>query len=245
LEDWNYRSYVRNVNDGSFNSLTFSTTFGRNSIDNPLYSRRGSEFALGLELTPPFSLFTNKDYSSMDLEDKYKWIEYHKWTFKARWFTQIWDDLVFHTKTEFGMLGYYNKDIGYSPVGGYSLGGSGMSYYSYGVDIVGLRGYTDDDLTPSNGANLYTKYTMELRYPVVLNESATVFGLVFAEAGNAWNNTLQFNPFNIKRSAGVGVRIFLPMLGQLGFDWGYGFDPQNGESKAHGSEFHFTMGQQF
>ena len=245
LNDWRYRSYIKNVTDGKFNSITISTTFGRNSVDNPLYSRRGSDFSIGLELTPPLSLLNNKDYSAMNNEEKYKWLEYHKWTFKGRWFTQLVGDLVFHTKTEFGFLGFYNKDIGYSPVGGYSVGGSGMSYYSYGVDIVGLRGYEDNKLTPAKGANLYTKYTMELRYPVVLSESATIFGLVFAEAGNAWYETKNFNPFDIKRSAGAGVRVFLPMLGQLGFDWGWGFDKQPGEISPHGSEFHFTMGQQF
>jgi outer membrane protein insertion porin family len=245
LNDWQYRSYIRGVNDGNYNSITFNTVFGRNSVDNPLYSRRGSEFTLGIELTPPFSLFNNKDYSSMDLQEKYKWLEYHKWNFTARWFTPIWDDLVLHTRSEFGILGFYNKSIGYSPIGGFSLGGSGMAYYSYGVDIIGLRGYSDGDLTPSNGGNLYTKYTVELRYPAVLSETATIFALVFAEAGNAWNNTKTFNPFTIKKSAGVGVRIFLPMLGQLGFDWGYGFDSQGSETGPHGSEFHFTMGQQF
>jgi outer membrane protein insertion porin family len=279
LDDWVYRSYVRGVSNGQFNSMTFNTVFGRNSVDNPLYSRRGSEFSLGVEITLPYSIgksdnfwslseseiteitnihseidydtdieresAINKEISDKENADRYKWIEYHKWTFKARWFTQIWGDLVFHTKTEFGLLGYYNKNMGYSPVGGYSLGGSGMSYYSYGVDIIGLRGYEDDGLTPDAGGNIYTKYTMELRYPIVLNESATVFGLVFAEGGNIWNSTIDFNPFNIKRSAGVGVRIFLPMLGQLGFDWGYGFDSQPGIPGAHGSEFHFTMGQQF
>jgi len=246
LDDWSSsQSYIKGVSDGNFNSFTLSTTFGRNSIDNPLYSRRGSDFSIGLELTPPSSLLNNKDYSILSDEEKYKWLEYHKWTFKGRWFTSLVGDLVFHTKTEFGLLGFYNKDIGYSPVGGYSVGGSGMSYYSYGVDIVGLRGYEDNKLTPSKGANLYTKYTMELRYPVVLSESATIFGLVFVEAGNAWYETKTFNPFDIKRSAGAGVRVFLPMLGQLGFDWGWGFDKQPGENSPHGSEFHFTMGQQF
>ncbi len=245
LDDWQYRSYIRNVKDGSYNNVTVSTTFGRNSVDNPLYSRRGSDISLGLELTPPYSLFNKKDYASMTSQEKYKWIEYHKWTFKARLFTQLWGDLVFHTKTEFGYLGYYNKNIGYSPLGGYSVGGSGMSYYSYGVDIVGLRGYKDGDLTPTDGANIYTKYTMELRYPIILKESATIFALIYGEAGNAWHDPKTFNPFSVKRSAGAGVRIFLPMLGQLGFDWGYGFDPQPGESGPHGSEFHFTMGQQF
>jgi len=245
LDDWIYRSYIKNVTDGRYNNIIFSTKFGRNSIDNPLYSRRGSEFSLGIELTPPYSMFSSKDYSIMDNQDKYRWIEYYKWSFKARWFSQLWGDLVFHTKTEFGYLGYYNKDIGYSPIGGYSLGGSGMSYYSYGVDIIGLRGYSDGDLTPDEGANIYIKYTTELRFPIVLKESANIFVLAFAEAGNAWYDTKTFNPFVIKRSAGIGLRLFLPMLGQLGFDWGYGFDPQPGEFSAHGGEFHFTMGQQF
>jgi len=245
LDDWQYRSYIRDIKDGSYNNFTIKTTFGRNSVDNPLYSRRGSDISLALELTPPYSLFSNKDYSSISDQEKYKWIEYHKWTFKGRWFTQLWGDLVFHTQTEFGYLGYYNKKIGYSPLGGYRVGGSGMAYYTYGVDIVGLRGYKDGELTPKDGANIYTKYTMELRYPVILKESATIFVLAFAEAGNAWHDTKTFNPFVMKRSAGVGVRIFLPMLGQLGFDWGYGFDPQPGETGPHGSEFHFTMGQQF
>ncbi len=245
LNDWEYRSYIRDVTNGTYNSVNFNTVFARNSVDNPLYSRRGSEFSLGIELTPPLSLLNNNNYASMDTQDKYKWLEYHKWNFTARWFTPIWDDLVFHTKTEFGILGFYNKAIGYSPIGGFSLGGSGMAYYSYGVDIIGLRGYSDGDLTPVAGGNIYTKYTMELRYPVVLSETATIFALAFAEAGNAWSNTKTFNPFTVKKSAGIGVRIFLPMLGQLGFDWGYGFDSQNNETGPHGSEFHFTMGQQF
>ncbi len=245
LSDWRYRSYIKNVTDGRFNSLNFSTTFARNSVDNPLYSRRGSNFSIGVEFTPPYSYLNGKDYSKISTEEKYKWIEYHKWTFKGQWFTQLIGDLVFHTKTEFGSIGFYNKKVGYSPLGGYSLGGSGMSYYSYGVDVVALRGYKDGALTPQKGANIYTKYTMELRYPVVLGESATIFGLIYTEAGNSWYNTQTFNPFNVKRSAGAGVRIFLPMLGQLGFDWGWGFDNQPGETGPHGSEFHFTMGQQF
>jgi len=245
MKNWIYGNYIKNVSDGIFNSINFNTVFGRNSVDNPLYPRRGSNFSLGLELTPPLSLFSNKNYSSLSEEEKYKWLEYHKWSFKGEWYSPIWGDLVFHTKTEFGMLGFYNKDIGYSPIGGYSVGGSGMSYNSYGVDIIGLRGYEDGKLNPEKGTNIYTKYTMELRYPAILSESANIYGLVFVEAGNAWYDTKTFNPFSIKRSAGVGIRVFLPMLGQLGFDWGYGFDSQSGETKAHGNEFHFTMGQQF
>ncbi|MEA2041794.1 MAG: outer membrane protein assembly factor BamA [Bacteroidota bacterium] len=242
LNEW---TYFQTISNGVYNSVTLNTTFSRNSVDNPLYSRRGSSFSLSLELTPPYSLMTGKDYSDIPTETKFEWIEYHKWVFKGDWYSQMAGDLVLHTKTEFGMLGFYNQDIGYSPLGGFSLGGDGMGYYSYGTDIIGLRGYENGKLTPSNGGNIYAKYALELRYPVVLSESATIYGMVFGEAGNSWYKFDNFNPFNIYRSAGVGARIFLPMLGMLGFDWGYGFDSPPGTSEPSGGQFHFTMGQQF
>ncbi len=245
LNRWN-RDYIREVSTGRVNGLTFNVVLGRNSVDNPYYARRGSNFSIGLELTPPYSLLQKgKDYASMPAQDKYRWMEYHKWSGRAQWFTQLIGDLVFHSKVEFGLLGYYNKDIGYPPLGGYSVGGSGMSYYSYGVDVIQLRGYSENGLTPNGGGYIYDKYTLELRYPVVLKESTMIFGLIFAEAGNAWSGPKEFNPFSIKRSAGAGVRLFLPMLGLLGFDWGYGFDAQPGETASHKGEFHFTMGKQF
>lgn len=243
--DLNGWAIFQNINSGKYNNVTFKTILGRNSVDNPLYSRAGSNFSLGLELTPPYSLFSDKNYSGMEAEDKYKWIEYHKWTYKSSWFTRIVGDLVLHTGAEFGYLGFYNKDIGYSPLGGFKLGGDGMGYYSYGVDIIGLRGYPNGSLTSSVGGNLYNKYTLELRYPVVLSQSATIYGMLFGEAGNSWSEFKSFNPFNVYRSAGAGVRIFLPMLGLIGLDWGYGFDKLPNTDKPNGSEIHFVMGQSF
>ncbi len=243
LNDW---AVFRNISNGIYNNFTFSSVFGRNSVDNPLYARSGSSFSLGIELTPPYSLLNKKDYTNLDAQDKYHWIEYHKWTFKSSWFTKVVGDLVLNTRADFGYLGFYNKEIGYSPLGGYSLGGDGMGYYSYGTDVIGLRGYKNGTLTPSEGGNMYVKYSLEMRYPVVLSQAATIYGLVFVEGGNAWSEFRQFNPFNIYRSAGAGVRIFLPMLGLIGLDWGYGFDNVPGEAAgAHGGEIHFVMGQQF
>ncbi len=242
LNNW---GYFQNIKNGVYNKLSLTTTLGRNSLDNPLYTRRGSAFSLSLELTPPYSLFNKKSYEDISNQDKFRWIEYHKWIFKAQWFSQLVGDLVLHTKTEFGILGYYNKKIGYSPLGGFSLGGDGMGYYSYGTDIIGLRGYKNGTLTPKEGGNIYTKYTMELRYPVILKESATIYGMVYGEAGKSWTKFDDFNPFDMHRSLGVGVRIFLPMLGMLGFDWAYGFDKIIGGQKPSGGQIHFTMGQQF
>ena len=234
---------------GGFNNLSFKTTFGRNSVDNPLYSRHGSEFSLALQFTPPFSLLNNVDYSNADLtsEERYKWIEYHKWKMKGAWFTPISKNtnLVLHTKFEYGFLGYYDKNRR-SPFARFRVGGSGMSGYNfYGADIVSLRGYKDYSLSPTTGSNMYNKLTMELRYPVTLKPSATIYLLAFAEAGNAWMNFEDYNPFDLKRSAGAGVRIFLPMFGLMGIDWGYGFDSVNGDPSVGGSQFHFVIGQQF
>jgi outer membrane protein insertion porin family len=210
-------------------------------------------------------LYTATEIQNRENENKYKFIEYHKWTFKGAWYTSLVGNLVLSAKAEFGYLGFYDPDIGASPFEKFDVGGSGMMGYNlYGTDIVALRGYADGTLTPQsvmqrNGqpvsiddGNMYVKYTMELRYPFSLNPSATIFGLVFLEAGNAWSEIDQFNPFGVKRAAGVGVRAFLPMFGMLGIDYGFGFDlPNNSLSNNeinrgyHGSEFHFIMGQQF
>lgn len=192
---------------------------------------------------------------------KYKFIEYHKWSFDAAWYTRVVKELVIAAKTEFGYLGFYNRDIGHSPFEKFDVGGSGMMGYNlYGTDIVALRGYDEGSLTPTtvsnnqriDNGNVYVKYTLEFRYPFTLNPSATIYGLAFLEGGNAWSKIELFNPFGIKRSAGIGIRAFLPMFGMLGIDWGYGFDLPNGvvspaerRRGRHGSEFHFTMGQQF
>ena len=234
---------------GGFNNLSFKTAFGRNSVDNPLYSRSGSEFSLSLQLTPPFSLFNDVDYSDPKIssEEKYKWIEYHKWKMKGAWFTPVSKNrnLVLHTKFEYGFLGYFDKNRR-SPFGKFRVGGSGMSGYNfYGADIVSLRGYKDYSLSRTTGSDMYNKLTMELRYPITLKPSATIYVLGFMEAGNAWDYFEDYNPFDLKRSAGAGVRIFLPMFGLMGIDWGYGFDTVNGDPSVGGSQFHFVIGQQF
>ncbi|MBN2611446.1 MAG: outer membrane protein assembly factor BamA [Bacteroidales bacterium] len=202
----------------------------------------------------------NKRVIGEETRTKFNLIEYHKWSFKSAWYTSLIGDLVLATKAEFGLLGFYNHKIRHAPFEKFDVGGSGMNYsnYYYGNDIIALRGYDEGSLTPTSlilnsegeykqidNGNIYNKYTVELRYPFTTSESATIYGLVFLEGGNAWANFKDFNPFIIKRSAGIGLRAFLPMFGLLGVDWGYGFDPQPNENEPHGSHFHFMMGQQF
>lgn len=241
LEKWNYFLYSTGVS----NNVSFSTTFARNSIDQPIYPRKGANFSLTLQVTPPYSLFNNKDYSQLTDQEKYKWIEYHKWTYKTSWFLTLAGNLVLNTKAEFGFLGMYNNKVGPSPFEGFYVGGDGLSGYNlYGRETISLRGYDHGSLTPALGGNIYDKYTLELRYPLSLNPSATLYGLAFLEGGNAWYRFKDFNPFDIRRSAGVGVRIFLPMFGMLGVDWGYGFDEAQSPG-SNKSQFHFVIGQQF
>ncbi|MFA7116752.1 MAG: outer membrane protein assembly factor BamA [Bacteroidales bacterium] len=247
LNDWNYYFIF---SDGYSNNLSYKITLARNSTDQMIYPRSGSDFVLGLQLTPPYSLFRSDDtdYSSMEDSKRYRWIEYHKWTAKGTLYTKLIGDLVLMTRAQFGYLGYYNKDLGYSPFEGFQVGGDGMSgYNTYGAEVVALRGYANYSLTPlidgAYAGHVYDKFTMELRYPVVLQPSSTIYVLGFLEGGNCWYDMKQFQPFSIKRSAGIGLRIFLPAIGLLGIDWGYGFDPINGETS--GSNFHFVIGQQF
>src|SRR3989339_203435 len=242
LKKWSYFIF----NTGTAKNLSFSTTFGRNSIDQPIYPRKGSMFSLSLNLTPPYSLLINKDWENLPALEKYEWIEYHKWTFSASWFTRLAGDLVLNTKANFGFLGMYNKKWGHSPFGGFTVGGDGLSGYNlYGRDVVSLRGYDNGSLTPDQGGNLYNKLTMELRYPLTLNPNATLYALTFLEGGNCWYDFKNYNPFDIKRSAGIGIRIFLPMIGMLGVDWGWGFDDIPGKIGGNKSQFHFVLGQQF
>ncbi len=238
-----------NNGSGQFKNLSFATTISRSSTDNPIYTRTGSQFALTLQMTPPFSLFNGKDYSDSDMpaEERYNWIEYHKWKFSGDWYTPVSSNrnLVLHTKFEYGFLGYFDKNRR-SPFERFRVGGSGMSGYNmYGADIVPLRGYEDYSLSEYTGANMYNKLTVELRYPVSLKPSATIYLLGFLEAGNTWMDFQDYNPFDLKRSAGVGVRLYMSMFGLMGFDWGYGFDPVNGDTSVGGSQIHFTMGQNF
>ncbi len=246
LHDW-YRYYV--FTDGRYNNINYTLSLSRQSIDQQIYPRRGSDLVFSLQLTPPYSLFRSKDidYSLLSDQDHYRWLEYNKWTFSGRNYVTIWQNLVLMTAAHFGYLGYYNRKWGYSPFEGFLVGGDGMSgYNTYGNDIIALRGYEDYSLTPYlNGAyagHVYDKFTVELRYPVILKPQSTIFALAFLEGGNCWSDIQNFNPFQIKRSAGVGVRVFLSVVGMLGVDWGYGFDAGPNEDK---SQFHFTIGQQF
>jgi len=244
--------------DGVSNMLTLSTRLTRYSTGpNIIYPTTGSTFTLSLQATPPFSLISGRNMVGLEDREKYKWIEFHKWVFKADYFHPITldDKLVLNTRFAFGYLGHYNKAIGPSPFENFYLGGSGMSGYSlYGREIIALRGYTDGSVTPTDPVsgsptgNVYSKFTMELRYPVSLNQQATIYGLAFIEAGKAWSEIRQFNPFRMNRAAGIGVRANLPMFGLLGVDWGYGFDPVYDPIQfpdANKGQFSFTIGQQF
>lgn len=254
LKNWKYFL----VSNGNCNNLNIGITLSRMSTDNQLFPRRGSEFTASVTLTPPWSKFNKKDYEhlatdrksptfSKEQQEKYRWIEYHKWKFKARTFTALTEGqkcLVLMTRVELGLLGSYNRHKK-SPFETFYVGGDGMSGYStgYAQETIGLRGYENGALTPLGGEGYaYDRFTLELRYPFLLGNT-TIYGLTFAEAGNAWTSTNKFNPFDMKRSAGVGIRIFLPMVGMMGIDWAYGFDKTFGQKG--GGQFHFILGQEF
>ena len=258
LKDWQYFP----VTDGKCNNISLNLTLARSSIDNPLFPRQGSEFSLSAQITPPYSLFDGRDYKgyynsngsiTQDNRNKlYNWIEYHKWKFKAKTYTALMDytthpkSLVLMSRVEFGLLGHYNK-YKKSPFETFDVGGDGMTgYSSYATESIALRGYENSSLTPYGSEGYaYTRLGIELRYPLMLETSTNIYVLGFLEAGNAWNDINKFNPFDLKRSAGVGVRIFLPMIGMMGIDWAYGFDKVFGSSSAGGSHFHFVLGQEF
>ena len=256
MHDWDYFL----VSNGTCHNINLELLLQRNSIDNPLYTRSGSQFSLSVAATPPYSLFDGKDYASMKDTDpgKFKMIEYHKWKFKAKVFTPLAPITVkrtpvLMTRAEFGFVGAYNKDKR-TPFETFYVGGDGMSGYSstYATETIGLRGYENGSIAGNYGYNTYgyayTRLSMELRYPFILEPSSTIYGLAFVEAGNAWTDMGNYNPFDLKRSAGVGVRIFLPMIGLMGIDWAYGFDAPNlpqGTTERSGSQFHFVIGQEF
>ena len=257
LRDWSYL-YVR-LNDGTYmtngkcNNISLNLTLSRNSTDNPIFPRYGSEFTASVQLTPPYSLFSNKDYSTYgtenheEAESMYRWIEYHKWKFKSKTYTALTGGKkcpVIMTRFELGLLGHYNKHKK-SPFETFYVGGDGMTGYStnYASETIALRGYENGSLSYSGYA--YMRLGAELRYPLMLENSTSIYALSFVEAGNAWDNVSSFNPFSLKRSAGVGVRIFLPMVGMMGIDWAYGFDKINGSMSQSGSQFHFIIGQEF
>ncbi len=254
LKNWQY--FI--VTNGNCNNLNLGITLSRVSTDNQLFPRRGSEFMASLTITPPWSAFDHKDYKNLavnpesptytaEQQEKYRWVEYHKWKFRAKTYTALTNGqkcFVLMTRVEFGLLGSYNK-YKKSPFETYYMGGDGMSGYStgYAEETIGLRGYDNGSLTPYGyDGYAYDRFTLELRYPFLLGNT-TIYGLGFLEAGNAWNDTKDFNPFDMKRSAGIGVRIFLPMVGLMGIDWAYGFDKVFGT--RGGSQFHFILGQEF
>ncbi len=248
LENYASIFYVGNGN-GRYNNLNYNVVLGRNSVDQPIYPRTGSDVSLSLELTPPYSLFSDKNYRTLPDAEKYKWIEYYKWKFKAYLYFELMPKLVLVTKARFGYLGAYNKDLGATPFERFYLGGDGLSGYNNydGREVIGMRGYGNETITPDYyknrnlGGTIYSRYTLELRYPISLAPTSTIYIEAFFEAGNAWAGTHDFDPFNLKRSAGIGARIYLPMFGLLGLDWGYGFDEIPGIPNANGSHFHFSM----
>ncbi|MDE5728458.1 MAG: outer membrane protein assembly factor BamA [Duncaniella sp.] len=254
VKNW---AYLINMQNGTSNSLVLGLTLSRNSIDNPQYTRTGSIFTLGLQLTPPASLFGKKDWRKLSMEDTdeahqqlYHWVEYWKLKFQSKTYTPLNSvdskyTLVLMTRADIGLLGSYNKYLR-SPYETFYVGGDGMSgSYTYAQETIALRGYDNGQFTPYRlgGGRAYTRFGVELHFPFLLQPSTTIYGLAFAEGGNAWHSVKDFNPFDIKRSAGAGVRIFLPMVGMMGIDWAYGFDKVFGEKG--GSHFHFILGQEF
>jgi outer membrane protein insertion porin family len=247
LSHWDYFA----LNTGVANNFNISAILSRNSLNQPIYPSKGSDISLSVALTPPYSLWDGIDYENADDQTKYRWIEYYKIKFKSRFFVPLTRDnkLVFMGRAEFGFLGYYNINKR-SPFETFWVGGDGMSGYSstYATETVALRGYANGSLTPTydNGGqagNIYTRFSVELRYPLLMKETTMIWVLGFAEAGNCWRDYKDFNPIDLKRSAGVGIRVYMPMFGLLGVDWAYGFDKVNGQ--VSGSQFHFVIGQEF
>lgn len=234
--------------DGNSNNISYNISLSRSSAGtNPIFPKHGSDISLAFKATPPFSLLNNKDYSVMDDAEKYNWLEYYKTTFKAKWYTSLVQDLVLMTNIEFGILGFYNDDIGYSPFERYIVGGDGLSQYSFdGSETIGLRGYENGGLSDrTNGGTMYNKFSLEVRYPITLKPSASIYVTSFLEAGNSYNEFENFNPFYLKRSAGAGIRIFMPAFGLLGIDFAHGFDAIPGGIEKSGWQTHFIIGQQF
>ncbi|MFT6035771.1 MAG: outer membrane protein insertion porin family [Marivirga sp.] len=242
------------------NNIIFKTTIARNSVNNPIFPRSGSNISLSVSLTPPYSVFNNLDYDNVSFEKSINFVEYNKWMFDASFFNKIVGDLVINTRANFGIINNYSSGVSVGPFERFILGGSGLGGQNFllGSEIIGLRGYEDNSISPTEavfdaaanrqvslrGGAIYNKFVMELRYPVSLNPSATIYVLGFGEAGNAWSNFKSYNPYDLKRSAGLGARIFMPAFGTIGIDWGYGFDTAPGTNVISGSQVHFTIGNQ-
>ena len=257
LKQWSYFL----INNGTCNNINLGFTLSRSTIDHPIFPRTGSEFGVSVYFTPPYSLWDGVDYEHLaadrtsatyqdELRQKHKWIEYNKWKFRSRTYTSLTNGikkrLVLMTRFDLGLLGHYNK-YKKSPFETFFMGGDGMSggSYTYATEIIGLRGYDNGSLTPYSDGYAYTRMAAELRYPLLMENSTIIYALAFVEGGNAWDRISKFNPFDLKRSAGAGVRIMLPMVGLMGIDWAYGFDPVMGSRKYGGSQVHFILGQEF
>lgn len=253
MKNWDYFL----IQNGASNNINVGITLSRSTTDNPIFPRKGSDFSFSVSLTPPYSLWDNVDYEHLaldrnsanyqkELQQKYKWIEYNKWKFKSKTYTALTNGqkcLVLMTRADFGILGSYNRHKK-SPFETFYMGGDGMTgaSYTYATEMVGLRGYENGSLGEGYA---YTRLSAELRFPVMMENSTTIYGLAFVEGGNTWTSVKKFNPFDLKRSAGVGVRVYLPMIGLMGLDWGYGFDPVFGSRASSGSQIHFILGQEF
>lgn len=237
----NYTSFI--MSTGVSNNINYSFTIARNSVDQPIYPRHGSDISVATQLTLPYSLLNGRDYSKMTTAEKFKWLEYYKVNVRAAWYFNLVDDLVISTRARFGFLGQYNSEVGYSPFERFYLGGDGLTGYTAldGREVVAMRGYDNISLSPTSGATVFDKYTLELRYPIALQPMFTVYALGFFEGGNSWPDFGNFEPFKMYRSAGVGLRIYMPYFGLLGIDWGYGFDDVPGSTTAAGPHFHFSI----
>lgn len=247
--DLKNRTLVTGFDNGISKNLTYKVVLSRSSVFDPVFPKTGSKFTFTGDFTPPYSLFNDKDYANMTLKEKYEWLEYYKIKLNGTWYANPFADLVVKAHSEFGLLSAYNSDIGIPPFERFYVGGSGLTsgYNLNARETVGLRGYNDGMVSNhlEGGASIYSKYILELRYPLSLNPSSTIYATAFAEAGNAWGQFNDFNPFQVKRSMGMGVRIFMPMFGLLGFDFAYGYDPLPGTLEKSGWQTHFSIGQQF
>ena len=255
LNDWQSGLFTTDdgevITEGVYNNLSIAQTFARSTLNHPIFPTNGSKVSLSLQLTAPYSLFNKKDYTSIDASERYEWLEYHKWRFNAEWYMPITEKLILKTSAKLGFVGGYNAQIGISPFERFQLGGDGLSNVQggfTGTDIIALRGYEISDLENNvvNGTTvatpIFNKFTMELRYPFSTNPNATIYGLAFLEAGNSYQSFRDYNPLDVKRSAGIGIRAHLPMFGTLGFDYGLGFDKAGAKTWQNLSKISVILG---
>jgi len=247
LNNYGFRVGNDVLNNGTLNNLSYNVSLTRNSAGPSLiFPTYGSEFSIGVKATFPYSLLSDRDYSQLDAAEKYKWLEYYKIKAKGKWYTSFTDKLVLMTNAEMGYLGFYNSEIGLSPFERFFVGGDGIAVFQLdGREVIGLRGYENNRLSSVDGGSIYNKFQLELRYSITDSPSASIYTLGFLEAGNSYDNFSTFNPFELKRSAGLGIRIFMPAFGLLGIDFAHGFDPLPGFTEKSGWQTHFIIGRQF